>query len=126
MLGNFSFGDYFKKEAISFAWELVTGVFRLPADRLYVTIYEEDEEAFNLWREVIGIPASRIFRFGKKDNFWAMGETGPCGPCSEIHYDLGKELEKGTPAELIASGSDRFVELWNLVFMQFFRMNKAE
>lgn len=126
MLGNFSFGDYFKKEAISFAWELVTAVFRLPADRLYVTIYEEDEEAFNLWREVIGIPASRIFRFGKKDNFWAMGETGPCGPCSEVHYDLGKELEKGTPAELIASGSDRFVELWNLVFMQFFQDEQGQ
>jgi alanyl-tRNA synthetase len=125
MLGNFSFGDYFKKEAIDFAWELVTGVFRLPADKLYITIYEEDEEALRLWQEGIGLPVSRIFRFGKKDNFWAMGETGPCGPCSEIHYDLGEELEAGTPAELIASGSDRFVELWNLVFMQFFQDEKG-
>jgi len=125
MLGNFSFGDYFKKEAIDYAWELVTDVFRLPADKLYITIYEEDDEAFHLWHEGIGLPVSRIFRFGKKDNFWAMGETGPCGPCSEIHYDLGQELEAGTPAELIASGSDRFVELWNLVFMQFFQDEKG-
>ncbi|HUM79250.1 MAG TPA: alanine--tRNA ligase, partial [Candidatus Saccharicenans sp.] len=125
MLGNFSFGDYFKKEAIDYAWELVTDVFRLPADKLYITIYEEDDEAFRLWHEGIGLPVSRIFRFGKKDNFWAMGETGPCGPCSEIHYDLGQELEAGTPAELIASGSDRFVELWNLVFMQFFQDEKG-
>ncbi|HQM75417.1 MAG TPA: alanine--tRNA ligase-related protein, partial [Candidatus Saccharicenans sp.] len=125
MLGNFSFGDYFKKEAIDFAWELITGVFRLPVDKLYITIYEEDEEAFHLWQKGIGLPVSRIFRFGKKDNFWAMGETGPCGPCSEIHYDLGEELEAGSPAELIAAGSDRFVELWNLVFMQFFQDEKG-
>ncbi len=125
MLGNFSFGDYFKKEAIAFAWELVTGVFGLPPDKLYITIYEEDEEAFNLWHNEIGLPDSRIFRFGKKDNFWAMGETGPCGPCSEIHYDLGEDLEKGLPADLIASSSDRFIELWNLVFMQFFQDEKG-
>jgi len=86
---------------------------------------KNDDEAFRLWHEGIGLPVSRIFRFGKKDNFWAMGETGPCGPCSEIHYDLGQELEAGTPAELIASGSDRFVELWNLVFMQFFQDEKG-
>jgi alanyl-tRNA synthetase len=121
MLGNFSFGDYFKEEAIAFAWELVTRVFRLPPDSLYATIYEEDEEAFRIWRERIGLPPERIFRFGKKDNFWAMGETGPCGPCSEIHYDSGPNLEEGDPRGLIESGSDRFVELWNLVFMQYFQ-----
>ncbi|MDD8019610.1 MAG: alanine--tRNA ligase [Acidobacteriota bacterium] len=126
MLGNFSFGDYFKKEAIALAWELITSVFRLPADKLYITVYEEDEEAFNLWHHDLGLPAFRIFRFGKKDNFWAMGETGPCGPCSEIHYDLGENIEKGTAADLIASGSDRFVELWNLVFMQFFQDEQGQ
>jgi alanyl-tRNA synthetase len=119
MLGNFSFGDYFKEEAIRFAWELVTEVFRLPPDRLYATIYEEDEEAFRIWRERIGLPSERVFRFGKKDNFWAMGETGPCGPCSEIHYDADPALEEGDPRGLIESGSERFVELWNLVFMQY-------
>ncbi len=121
MLGNFSFGDYFKKEAIIYAWELVTGVFRLPLDRLYITVYQEDDEAFRIWNKEIGVPADRIFRFGREDNFWAMGETGPCGPCSEIHYDLGEDIETGVPAELIARGSDRFVELWNLVFMEFFQ-----
>lgn len=126
MLGNFSFGDYFKKEAINLAWELVTGVFRLPADRLYITVYEEDDEAFRLWNQEIGVPVGRIFRFGKEDNFWAMGETGPCGPCSEIHYDLGEDIEAGSPRELIASGSHRFVELWNLVFMEFFQDEKGQ
>jgi alanyl-tRNA synthetase len=121
MLGNFSFGDYFKEEAIAFAWELVTQVFKLTPDRLYATIYEEDEEAFRIWRERIGLPPEKIFRFGKKDNFWAMGETGPCGPCSEIHYDADPALEEGDPRALIENGSDRFVELWNLVFMQYFQ-----
>jgi alanyl-tRNA synthetase len=121
MLGNFSFGDYFKREAIGFAWELVTGVFRLPQDRLYATIYEEDDEAFRIWNEEIGVPSSRIFRYGKKDNFWAMGDTGPCGPCSEIHFDSVPGLEEGDPYTLIEKGSDRFVELWNLVFMQYFQ-----
>jgi alanyl-tRNA synthetase len=121
MLGNFSFGDYFKREAIGFAWELVTEVFRLPQDRLYATVYEEDDEAFRIWNEGIGLPAERIFRYGKKDNFWAMGDTGPCGPCSEIHYDSVPELEEGDPYTLIEKGSDRFVELWNLVFMQYFQ-----
>ncbi len=119
MLGNFSFGDYFKREAVSFAWELVTGVFGLPKDRLYATVYLDDDEAFRLWADEIGVPKSRIFRYGKKDNFWAMGDTGPCGPCSEIHYDLGEEIEPGDPFALIEKGSDRFVELWNLVFMEF-------
>jgi alanyl-tRNA synthetase len=119
MLGNFSFGDYFKAEAIPFAWELMTEVFKLPKDKMYITIYEEDDEAFLLWNETALVPAERIFRLGKKDNFWAMGETGPCGPCSEIHFDLDPEFEKGTPRALIENGSDRFIELWNLVFMQF-------
>ncbi len=121
MLGNFSFGDYFKREAIGFAWELVTDVFRLPSERLYATVYEEDDEAFRIWNEDIGLPAGRIFRYGKKDNFWAMGDTGPCGPCSEIHYDSVPDLEEGDPYALIEKGSDRFVELWNLVFMQYFQ-----
>jgi alanyl-tRNA synthetase len=119
MLGNFSFGDYFKREAIAYAWELVTGVFGLPPDRLYATVYLDDDEAFRIWAEEVGVPKGRIFRYGKKDNFWAMGDTGPCGPCSEIHYDLGAEIEAGEPFALIEKGSDRFVELWNLVFMEF-------
>jgi alanyl-tRNA synthetase len=121
MLGNFSFGDYFKRAAVAFAWELVTEVFKLDRSRLFVTVYEEDEEAFDLWNKEIGVPAGRIFRFGKKENFWAMGDTGPCGPCSEFHYDLNPALEAGEPRALIGSGSDRFIELWNLVFMQFER-----
>jgi alanyl-tRNA synthetase len=119
MLGNFSFGDYFKKEAIHYAWELMTKVFSLPQDRLYVTVYLEDDEAYRIWAGEVGVPEERIFRFGKKDNFWAMGETGPCGPCSEIHYDFGPDGAAGEPRELIEQGSDRFVELWNLVFMEF-------
>jgi len=125
MLGNFSFGDYFKEAAIAFAWELVTEVFKLPQDRLYATIYEDDEEAYGIWRQKIGLTPERVFRFGKKDNFWAMGETGPCGPCSEIHYDAAPDLEEGEPYGLIEKGSDRFVELWNLVFMQFFQDEKG-
>jgi alanyl-tRNA synthetase len=125
MLGNFSFGDYFKKEAIAYAWELVTGVFCLPPERLYATIYEDDDEADRIWRRDIGLPGERIFRFGKKDNFWAMGDTGPCGPCSEIHYDAVPDLEEGSPHDLIEKGSDRFVELWNLVFMQFYQDEKG-
>ncbi|MBN1939056.1 MAG: alanine--tRNA ligase [Candidatus Aminicenantes bacterium] len=119
MLGNFSFGDYFKKEAVAFAWELMTEVFRLPKDRLYATVYEDDDDAYRLWREEIGLSSDRVFHFGKKDNFWAMGDTGPCGPCSELHYDFDPTLEDGAPRDLIEKGSDRYVELWNLVFMQF-------
>jgi alanyl-tRNA synthetase len=125
MLGNFSFGDYFKKEAIAYAWELVTGVFRIPKERLYATVYLEDDEAFRFWSEEAGVPRQRIFRYGKKDNFWAMGDTGPCGPCSEIHLDLGEDLEAGEPEALIGKGSDRFLELWNLVFMEFDRDEKG-
>ncbi len=119
MLGNFSFGDYFKEEAIIFGWEFITETIDLDQNRLYITIFENDDEAFKIWNEKIGIPASRIFRCGKKDNFWTMGETGPCGPCSEIHYDLDPKIKEGEPSALIESGSDRFMELWNLVFMQF-------
>ena len=119
MLGNFSFGDYFKRDAVAYAWELITGVFGLPKDRLYATVYLDDDEAFRLWADEIGVPKARIFRYGKKDNFWAMGDSGPCGPCSEIHYDLGEDIEAGEPFALIEKGSDRFVELWNLVFMEF-------
>ncbi len=126
MLGNFSFGDYFKREAIEFAWELLTDVFKMDKDSLYFTVYKDDDEAFKIWEEGIGISRERIFRFGKKDNYWAMGETGPCGPCSEIHIDLGSDLDEGDPSRLIEQGSDRFLELWNLVFMQFFQDEKGQ
>ena len=122
MLGNFSFGDYFKKEAIEFAWELVTQVYGLPKDRLYATVFEDDDEAEELWNKVTDIGADRIFRCGAKDNFWQMGDTGPCGPCSEIFYDYGPEgLEPGEPDEAFPSEVSRYVEIWNLVFMQFDR-----
>ena len=97
MLGNFSFGDYFKAEAIDFAWDLVTKDYGLPKDRLYITVFREDDEAEELWQKVAGVPKSRIFRLDEKDNFWQMGETGPCGPCSEIHYDLGPEAAEPGP-----------------------------
>ncbi len=96
MLGNFSFGDYFKKDAIAFAWELITKDYGLPKDRLYITVFREDDDAEELWQKVAGVPKERIFRLGEKDNFWQMGETGPCGPCSEIHYDFGPEAGAGT------------------------------
>src|SRR5580658_7486872 len=118
MLGNFSFGDYFKKEAIAFAWELVTKEFGLAKDRLYITVFREDDDAERLWQEVAGVPISRIFRCGEADNFWQMGDTGPCGPCSEIHYDFGPEAG---PGEFPNDPGERFVEIWNLVFMQFDR-----
>jgi len=122
MLGNFSFGDYFKAEAIEFAWELVTRHYGLPKDRLYITVFREDDEAAELWRRIAGVPRDRIFRGEEKDNFWQMGETGPCGPCSEIHYDLGpgaSEIPGEDPPFPAESG--RYVEIWNLVFMQFDR-----
>src|SRR5512137_2293045 len=100
MLGNFSFGDYFKREAVAYAWELITGVFKLSPSRLYITVYEEDDEAYRIWNEDVRVPADRIFRFGKKDNYWAMGDTGPCGPCSELHYDLDSSLVAGEPRAL--------------------------
>ena len=123
MLGNFSFGDYFKDEAISFAWDLITKDFGLPKDKLYVTVFREDDEAERLWQQVAGVPKDRIFRLGEKDNFWQMGDTGPCGPCSEIFYDFGPEAaEPGREHEQFPDdGGGRFVEIWNLVFMQFNR-----
>jgi len=123
MLGNFSFGDYFKAEAIEFAWDLITKDYGLPKDKLYVTVFREDDDAELLWQKVTGIPKSRIFRLDEKDNFWQMGDTGPCGPCSEIHYDLGREnAEPGREDEAFPlDGGGRFVEIWNLVFMQFDR-----
>ncbi len=123
MLGNFSFGDYFKAEAIEFAWDLITKEYGLPKEKLYVTVFREDDEAENLWQKVAGVSKSRIFRLDEADNFWQMGETGPCGPCSEIHYDLGPEgAEPGREHEEFPNdGGGRFVEFWNLVFMQYDR-----
>lgn len=123
MLGNFSFGDYFKADAIRYAWDLVTGDYGMDKDRLYVTVFREDDEAERLWQSVAGVPKSRIFRLDEKDNFWQMGDTGPCGPCSEIHFDLGPDAaEPGREhEEFPLDGGGRFVEIWNLVFMQFDR-----
>ncbi|MBX3727210.1 MAG: alanine--tRNA ligase [Xanthomonadales bacterium] len=127
MLGNFSFGDYFKDEAIRYAWELLTGVYGLPAERLWVTVYHTDEEAFALWRDAVGVPEERIVRIGDNkgapfasDNFWQMGDTGPCGPCTEVFYDHGPEVAGGPPGSPDEDG-DRYIEIWNLVFMQFDR-----
>ncbi|MCC6345899.1 MAG: alanine--tRNA ligase [Nitrospirales bacterium] len=121
MLGNFSFGDYFKKDAILFAWELLTEVYRLPKERLWATIFENDDEAEVLWHELTGIPRDRIVRLGAKDNFWQMGDTGPCGPCSEILIDQGEDVGCGRPDCRVGCDCDRYLEIWNLVFMQFNR-----
>jgi alanyl-tRNA synthetase len=118
MLGNFSFGDYFKERAIELAWRLVTKEYGVPADKLMVTVYIDDDEAFNLWKKIAGLPERKIVRIAGADNFWAMGETGPCGPCSEIFYDHGEHIWGGPPGTPEADG-DRFVEIWNLVFMQY-------
>ena len=120
MLGNFSFGDYFKREAIGYAWELLTEDFGLPADKLWVTVFEEDDEAAGIWLDEIGVPKEQFSRAGVTDNFWTMGDTGPCGPCSEIFYDHGSAVSGGPPGSPDADG-DRYVEIWNLVFMQFNR-----
>ncbi len=121
MLGNFSFGDYFKQDAIRFAWELLTQVFALPAERLWVTVFEDDDEANDIWVNQIGVAAEKVIRIGAKDNFWQMGDTGPCGPCSEIFYDHGAAVQGGPPGSPDEDG-DRYVEIWNLVFMQFNRL----
>lgn len=121
MLGNFSFGDYFKEEAIRYAWELLTEVLELPAGRLWVTVYKNDDEAAELWRRIAGIPESKIVRLGEDDNFWAMGDTGPCGPCSEVIFDRGEEFSCGPECGLGKCDCDRWLEIWNLVFMQYVR-----
>jgi alanyl-tRNA synthetase len=120
MLGNFSFGDYFKRDAIHYAWELVTKVFGLPPERLFCTVFKDDDEAAAIWLDEIGVAPERFGRMGEKDNFWAMGDTGPCGPCSEIFYDHGRSIPGGPPGSADADG-DRFIEIWNLVFMQYDR-----
>jgi len=126
MLGNFSFGDYFKEEAIRFCWDLLTGTFGLPKDRLKATVFTDDDDAFTLWKKVAGLGDERILRLGEKDNFWAMGDTGPCGPCSEVHFHQGEHLpcaeeRAGRKCLGPACECDRWVEVWNLVFMQFNR-----
>ncbi|MDX5151548.1 MAG: alanine--tRNA ligase, partial [Acidiferrobacterales bacterium] len=120
MLGNFSFGDYFKREAIGFAWEFLTKDLGLPPERLWVTVYKDDDEAADIWLKEVGVDPTRFSRLGEKDNFWSMGDTGPCGPCSEIFYDHGEAIEGGPPGSPNDDG-DRYVEIWNLVFMQFNR-----
>ncbi|MCK9294790.1 MAG: alanine--tRNA ligase [Desulfobulbaceae bacterium] len=121
MLGNFSFGDYFKKDAIFYGWDFLTRVLGLSPENLWVSVYEDDDEAYRLWEKIEDLPKGRILRLGAKDNFWAMGDTGPCGPCSEIHIDQGREVGCGRPDCAVGCDCDRFLELWNLVFMQFER-----
>ena len=125
MLGNFSFGDYFKEDAIQLAWDFITNELKLEKDRLWVTIFEDDDEAASIWLEKIGVSADRLVRLGEKSNFWSMGDTGPCGPCSEIFYDHGDHIDGGPPGSDDEDG-DRFVEIWNLVFMQFDRQANGE
>ncbi|MDO8292647.1 MAG: alanine--tRNA ligase, partial [Gallionella sp.] len=127
MLGNFSFGDYFKRDAINYAWELLTEVYKLPSEKLWVTVYAEDDEAYDIWVKEIGVPAGRVIRIGDNkgaryasDNFWMMGDTGPCGPCTEIFYDHGADIWGGPPGSPEEHG-DRYIEIWNNVFMQFNR-----
>ena len=126
MLGNFSFGDYFKEGAIEFAWDLLINGYGLPAEKLYASVYLDDNEAYNLWHEKIGIPTERIVRFGKEDNFWSMGDTGPCGPCSELLLDRGEQYACDRPDCKVGCECDRYLEIWNLVFMQFNRDESGE
>ncbi len=123
MLGNFSFGDYFKEEAISYAWELVTKIYQLPKEKLLVTVYHTDDEAAKLWKKIAGLPEEKIIRIATSDNFWSMGDTGPCGPCTEIFFDHGEEVKGGPPGSADEDG-DRFMEIWNLVFMQYEQIDK--
>lgn len=125
MLGNFSFGDYFKKEAITWAWEFLTKELLIPQEKLVVTIYHTDDEAYNIWRNIVGLPENKIIKISTKDNFWEMGDTGPCGPCSEIFYDHGEEVAGGLPGTPDEDG-DRYIEIWNIVFTQFNRNKKSE
>src|SRR4030066_2251597 len=126
MLGNFSFGDYFKHETINFGGELLTEIFKLPKSKLWVTIVEDGDEGFHIWRAEIGLPLERIIRMGEKDNFWAMGDTGPCGPCSEIVIDQGEVFGCGKPTCAVGCDCDRYLEIWNLVFMQFNRDHSGQ
>ena len=130
MLGNWSFGDYYKEEAIAWAWELLTKEWGLPKDKLYATVFRNDDEAEGLWRRISGLPPSRVQRFDEKDNFWEMGDTGPCGPCSEIHLDRGPEAcdHPDDPGHVCAVNGDcaRYIELWNLVFIQYNRDAEGE
>ncbi|MGH8728804.1 MAG: alanine--tRNA ligase-related protein, partial [Burkholderiales bacterium] len=125
MLGNFSFGDYFKREAIRYSWEFLTRTLAIPAEKLWVTVYSEDDEAAKTWLDDIRVPRERLVRIATMDNFWQMGETGPCGPCSEIFYDHGPEIEGGPPGSKDSEG-DRYVEIWNLVFMQYNRDDEGK
>jgi alanyl-tRNA synthetase len=126
MLGNFSFGDYFKREAITWSWEFLTGILKLPKERLWITVYRDDEETISIWEKDIGIPLDRIVRMGEEDNFWAMGPVGPCGPCSEVIFDLGPEFGCGKPDCRIGCDCDRYLEIWNLVFTEFNREESGE
>ena len=130
MLGNWSFGDYYKEEAITWAWELLTKVWNLDQNRLFVTVFKDDEEAEEIWARVSGLPKSRIMRFDEKSNFWEMGDTGPCGPCSEIHYDRGdlstQEATFADPILGVNGANDRYIEIWNNVFMQYERISTGE
>ena len=126
MLGNFSFGDYFKEGAIGYGWDLMTNVYGLPREKLWVTVYEDDDEAFDLWNGTVGVPGEKIVRMGEKDNFWSMGDTGPCGPCSEILIDQGESFGCGRAGCAVGCECDRYLELWNLVFMQFERNERGE
>jgi alanyl-tRNA synthetase len=126
MLGNFSFGDYFKKDAARYAWDLLTKEYKIPPEKLYITVFKDDDEAFDIWHKEIGIPKDKIFRMGEKDNFWSMGDTGPCGPCSEIYYDHGLHHGCEKPDCKVGCDCDRYVEIWNLVFMQYNRDEKGK
>ena len=127
MLGNWSFGDYYKKEAIAWAWELLTEVWKLPKERLFATVYQDDDEAWQIWKDVSGLPDDRIMRFDAHSNFWEMGDTGPCGPCSEIHYDRGDLATQAEtfkdPIKGVNGENDRYIEIWNNVFMQYERVS---
>ncbi len=125
MLGNFSFGDYFKDVAIELAWNLITKTYGLSKDRLLVTVFADDDQAFDLWKKIAGLPESKIIRIASSDNFWAMGDTGPCGPCSEIFFDHGPTIAGGPPGSADQDG-DRFIEIWNLVFMQYEQVTKEQ
>ncbi len=124
MLGNFSFGDYFKEKAILYAWELITERYGLDQSKLYVTVYHEDDEAYGIWTKQVGLAADRVIRIASNDNFWSMGDTGPCGPCTEIFYDLGEHIAGGLPGTPEEDG-DRYMEIWNLVFMQYNRLENG-